>query len=693
MTARRRARSAKGSHASPTTVHPLDIFRLPTGLGPDGEDARPPRNEKRPNTDARTPPERGGSVKTGARTRRPRRGDSPATTIRELVVGHDTDLVSTRHLWQDRSARPLHHPDPIGTYAAAPVPRPAHGGTGASAEPPRFMGKRVALYSAIIGGYDPFHTPAVAMPGLDRVVFTDAPLLVPPGVQLRNVEYVSDSATRTSRYVKLHPHLLLRDYDYAVWLDANVFIAGDISDVIAAQIESGMPVGAITHPERHSVYQEAAACIRYGKDDANAIREQVRYYDRLDFDCDDLFETNLLMLDLRHPSMARFLASWWQEIERFSPRDQISFNRALRLNRLSCNAVLEPPRCLRSHPSFRLLPHGEGTREIAEHRTLSAGGAVRAPAKAPSTFVQRKSTRLLAQRRTAIDIVICVKDALEDVQRCLESVLAAQGAARRNIVIVDDGSSPPTRDYLAELCSGRSDAVLLRNETARGYTRAANQGLARSTSEFVILLNSDTVVSDWWAEKLADALASTPGAGLVGPLSNAASWQSLPSIDQGEMGQTAINPLPPGRSPGELDRLCEEWTGAELFPLVPLIHGFCFGISRRVIDRIGYFDDRSFPNAYGEENDYCFRAIDAGFDAVVATSTYVFHAKTRSYTDADRRTLAQSGREALRELHGDARIRRSIATMIANPTLVEIRKRAEAFYRHHDLSSVATPKG
>src|SRR5690606_36422617 len=117
---------------------------------------------------------------------------------------------------------------------------------------------------------------------------------------------------------------------------------------------------------------------------------------------------------------------------------------------------------------------------------------------------------------------------------------------------------------------------LYRSDTRRGYTKAANQGLAASTGEFVILLNSDTIVTNGWAEKLADAAFSLPGVGIVGPLSNAASHQSIPE-HRSSLNQTAINELPPGYSADDMNRLCEKWTVVDVLPRVPLVHGFCFG--------------------------------------------------------------------------------------------------------------------
>ena len=91
-------------------------------------------------------------------------------------------------------------------------------------------------------------------------------------------------------------------------------------------------------------------------------------------------------------------------------------------------------------------------------------------------------------------------------------------------------------------------------------------------------------------------------------------------------------------------------------------------------------DTGNFPVGYGEEDDYCFRATDAGYALVVATHTYVFHAKSKSYGAERRLQLAREGARRLRLKHGSARIDRATLTMARNPLLTEQRIRAKEFY-------------
>ena len=289
-----------------------------------------------------------------------------------------------------------------------------------------------------------------------------------------------------------------------------------------------------------------------------------------------------------------------------------------------------------------------------------------------------KRDRIARQREREVDVVICVHNALDYVRRCLPSVLAMRGA-RHRIIVVNDASEPEVGAYLCDLSERNERLLVHSNSTRLGYSKSANVGLRLSSADFVILLNSDTVVAPNWIEKLCDAVYTTEGAGIVGPLSNAASFQSIPD-HRPTAFQTPVNRLPPALSVEALDLHCEAWTKGTDLPRVPLVHGFCFGVRRAVLDSIGLFDETLFPDGFGEEDDYCFRASEAGFGLVVATHTYVFHAKTKSYDVAARHVLTTAAGRALRMRHGNARVDRAIRTLNANPTLRRLRREASTLY-------------
>lgn len=531
---------------------------------------------------------------------------------------------------------------------------------------------RIVIYTAISGGYDFMKLPEIIDPRFSYVLFTDSPAPDTGVFKVKPMTYLHKDAVRAARFVKTHPHILLKNYDIAVWIDANIMILGDICPLVEEFLVSGKAVAAVPHPTRRSIYEEVDACIQLKKDDAKIMQRQLSNYRSKGFNHDDLIESNFMMFDLRSQRTKSFLDRWWTEIDRGSRRDQLSLNYALKESDVDWHPLMNHPNSVRNHPCFALVSHGAG-----DGSGKALIDALQVPLVDPysgPSYAEVRDQRISAQQNCEIDIIVCVHNALADVKCCLESLQRTRRSKRQRLIIIDDGSDLHTARYLKEFASKASWIELHRNSRAQGYTKAANQGLAASGGDLVILLNSDTVVTDGWAEKLADAVFSMPGAGIVGPMSNAASHQSIPD-HQSTNNQTAINDLPPGVTAEDMNRYCEQWTVAEILPRVPLVHGFCFGVTRDVINKIGLFDETNFPYGYGEENDYCFRSVEAGFGLVIATHTYVYHGKSKSYADG-RLALAKAGTDALEGLYGRDRIRRATKSMENNPLLENIRKRA-----------------
>jgi GT2 family glycosyltransferase/glycosyltransferase involved in cell wall biosynthesis len=529
--------------------------------------------------------------------------------------------------------------------------------------------KKIVIYTAILGNYDSIKLPERLDSRFEYVLFTNTPAPETGVWQVRPITYFDNDKTRAARFVKMHPHALMEGYDLAVWIDSSIMILGDINPLVDEFLRSGKALAAVPHPLRESIYEEVEACTKLMLDDPETMREQVACYRQAGFE-HGLIESNLMMFNLRDERLAPVLDAWWREIERYSKRDQLSLNYVLAQSRLEWHRLTQHPNSIRNHPTFALVRHdADKSLESALIEMLNI------PTVDPyvgTSYAQVRQQRIGAQKHRKIDIVVCVHNAPKDVELCLEAISRARKSEHHRLILIDDGSDLPTATYLETFAKGASWVELHRNAHPCGYTKAANQGLAAATGELVILLNSDTIVTDGWAEKMADAVFSTPGAGIVGPISNAASHQSVPD-HQNVNGQTAINYLPLGLTAEDMNRYCEAWTVEGLLPRVPLVHGFCFGVTRKVIDKIGSFDEDSFPIAYGEENDYCFRATDAGFGLVIATHTYVFHRKSKSHAEAERAALVKAGSQALKRLHG-RRIERAVKSMEKNPFLVNLRE-------------------
>lgn len=282
------------------------------------------------------------------------------------------------------------------------------------------------------------------------------------------------------------------------------------------------------------------------------------------------------------------------------------------------------------------------------------------------------------------DIIICVHNALIDVKRCLSSVIRYT-LPPACIIIVDDGSEQSTAIFLRGFCSDQG-CILIRNEVAKGYTFAANQGLLASKAQYCVLLNSDTIVSLGWLDKLIACASSSPLIGLVGPLSNTASWQSVPEIVQG--GDWATNDLPDGIDVKKMSGLIAKYS-SHLYPRLSFLNGFCLLVKRAVVDDIGYFDEETFGRGYGEENDYCIRARENGWQLALADQAYVFHAQSKSYSHDKRKILSQHAGEKLTEKHGLDVIEKGVHQCQYDRCMLSIRAHVRKIFEREELVSKA----
>ena len=228
-----------------------------------------------------------------------------------------------------------------------------------------------------------------------------------------------------------------------------------------------------------------------------------------------------------------------------------------------------------------------------------------------------------------VDIVICVHNAVELLRGCLESIERHTDLARHRMVIIDDASTDPDVTPLLEALRARlDDAVLLLPSSARrGFVHSCNVGM-RASARDVILLNTDTVVTSGWVDKLAAAAYSERRVASVTPFSNHAVMCSIPQF-------CARNTVPDGFDIQSYAALVERASLRE-YPDLPNGTGFCMYLRREALDEVGLFDEETFGLGYGEECDWSYRAADLGWRNVLDDATYIYHHGGGSFGDAEK---------------------------------------------------------
>lgn len=276
----------------------------------------------------------------------------------------------------------------------------------------------------------------------------------------------------------------------------------------------------------------------------------------------------------------------------------------------------------------------------------------------------------------SVTIVVPVHNAPREVERCLDSVIRTMRAVDR-LVVVDDGSTAET----ARLCDRFADldrVSLIRRPTGSGFPTAANSGIEACASPYVIVLNSDTRVPRGWVSRLVAHLESHPEVAAIGPMSNAARFQSIPYLPSESRDNRNSRPANLGLE--TLNEFLQLWSSGVGPVRVPLLNGFCLGFRRPALETIGLFDTSAFPRGFGEENDWCARARRVGYDLLVATDVYVEHTKGSSYSSIEAEDLKARATRILAERYGRTSLDHDLTALRYPAALVALRADVQALW-------------
>jgi N-acetylglucosaminyl-diphospho-decaprenol L-rhamnosyltransferase len=235
--------------------------------------------------------------------------------------------------------------------------------------------------------------------------------------------------------------------------------------------------------------------------------------------------------------------------------------------------------------------------------------------------------------------------------QCLDSLEDERGALDQRVIVIDNASNDDSVARVRE----RPGVELLEAGENLGFARAVNRAAADVDTEFLVLLNPDTVVLDRAIERLVAFAVANPGHGIYGgrtvgrdgSLQWASCW-GLPTawslacfafgLSTARRGSPLFDPESLGRWQRDSVREVGLVTGALL--LVPTA----------VWRELGGFNERYFM--YGEDADLAFRARAAGYRPVVTPEACIVHdGGAASATRGDKLLLLFQGKATLTRDH------------------------------------------
>ncbi len=208
-----------------------------------------------------------------------------------------------------------------------------------------------------------------------------------------------------------------------------------------------------------------------------------------------------------------------------------------------------------------------------------------------------------------LSIIIVSYNTSQITRECIESVIFSleNSKLRYEIVVVDNDSSDDSAEQLKLIKTKYKQLQLHENDKNVGFGRANNLGVKKSKGEYILLLNSDTVVLNDAVEKLFEFAKSNPQAHFVGgkllnadrtAQSSVAPFYSIPVVFAALFLKGDYWGLTRS-SPNAIQRV--DW-----------VSGACILTKKVHFEKLGGFDEDVF--LYMEEVDLLYRAKKLGLN-------------------------------------------------------------------------------
>lgn len=224
----------------------------------------------------------------------------------------------------------------------------------------------------------------------------------------------------------------------------------------------------------------------------------------------------------------------------------------------------------------------------------------------------------MTQRPYASIIVLSYNGLEQTTRPCLESILENTPPDRYELVVVDNGSSDGTPEYLRQLANTYGHIRLQLNSINRGFAGGNNDGLRLANGKYLVLMNNDTLVSDQWLKNLLRLLEINSKVGLVGPITNSAGNEQCIELS----GLTERN----------FQKTAERYTARHrgVWFTTSKLGFFCVAMPRAVFEKTGYLDE-NFGIGMFEDDDYCLRVLQNGYALAVVEDCFVYHKGSVSF--------------------------------------------------------------
>jgi len=235
-------------------------------------------------------------------------------------------------------------------------------------------------------------------------------------------------------------------------------------------------------------------------------------------------------------------------------------------------------------------------------------------------------------------ILIVTHNSLPFLKATINSIRKAQTNVNYEILVVDNGSTRETGDYLKNEGIG-----FIRNNKNMGYIEAQGQAFQKIGTPYLCSCNDDILVTDFWLDKLLTKLRGNKNIKIAAPvkwgsrttypsdknLSSREAWEQVKNEWGGDVDPFGMaRKFTKGKTLeefGEDFRVTNKLKDAIIESPPDFIAGFCFLTETSIWKKLGGFVDPNMK-AYGTEDiERCWRLGIVGYKIIRTSDVYVHH--------------------------------------------------------------------
>ncbi|MCX5804681.1 MAG: glycosyltransferase family 2 protein [Proteobacteria bacterium] len=232
------------------------------------------------------------------------------------------------------------------------------------------------------------------------------------------------------------------------------------------------------------------------------------------------------------------------------------------------------------------------------------------------------------RQNPVLSIIIITKDTEELLKDLLSSIKKDKSLEPflKEVIVVDNASADRTADMVKKEFPG---LLYIKNEKNEGFAAAVNKGLSRAAGEYMLFLNSDTLLVEGETKKMLNLMKENPDIGICGPqlvypdMRPQRSFAYVPSLVFEIFPRSLIEFLSP-------EAISARPSASQDLPTilnVPSLIGAAVLIRRNVLEYLGGFDERFF--FFLEETDLCLRTRTMMYGKEGKTYRVVFYSHAK----------------------------------------------------------------